>query len=555
MCLRVQPCHMMVIHHRPQRKEYATVTIEHPYRICALPVIKVRVAIGDKDVDGDFYFPVDGHQEEGACAYNHNLCGAILTNMHSHCYRITIHNQPANFRRAPGSDRGVLWCWSRKLIRILGVSRANVDDHLFFFVGGLLREVACCAHGRRSVPKVSDVSRYPVDLHCLVRNNASHGAFLVSGVTSGYGRPHPYRVADSEPSVLFFRFFCCSVHIPHPNGVCVHDVSRGCPRVAAVSRRNVVQVHRLFHRAILSRSDDLHASMASLRYAIAGRSVGTSVPHSDSPPGDELQHRLQLLSDVRTAMNSQASPDSKPRRSAVDEGQVRSASDMGDVHSNPLPYLLNLETSSFPLSRRRIQRLAWLTAADHLSHLALGYRRIRPPCEVQHPQSPYRRAPVWPRVDSSALLHADFTRSTSSSNPNSSTSDSIMPTLLRISISPDAFVFSLAFPERPSDTHRCTVAESVINRILLICQLNAHIENHTADADVCSQKLREWRRQGVNVALIDLKKAYLQIRIDKSLWPYQTVVFNGKRYCLTRLGFGLNVAPLVMKAVLNCASL
>ncbi|KRX29777.1 hypothetical protein T06_16650, partial [Trichinella sp. T6] len=45
----------------------------------------------------------------------------------------------------------------------------------------------------------------------------------------------------------------------------------------------------------------------------------------------------------------------------------------------------------------------------------------------------------------------------------------------------------------------------------------------------------------------------LQIRIDKSLWPYQMVVFKGKRYCLTRLGFGLNVAPLVMKAVLNCA--
>ncbi|KRY48689.1 hypothetical protein T03_15204 [Trichinella britovi] len=83
-------------------------------------------------------------------------------------------------------------------------------------------------------------------------------------------------------------------------------------------------------------------------------------------------------------------------------------------------------------------------------------------------------------------------------------------------------------------------------------ELNAHIESHTADADVCSQKLREWRRQGVNVALIDLKKTYLQIRIDKSLWPYQTVVFKGKRYCLTRLGFGLNVAPLVMKAVMNC---
>ncbi|KRX49867.1 hypothetical protein T05_11084 [Trichinella murrelli] len=38
-----------------------------------------------------------------------------------------------------------------------------------------------------------------------------------------------------------------------------------------------------------------------------------------------------------------------------------------------------------------------------------------------------------------------------------------MPTLLRISISPDAFVFSLAFQERPSDTHRCTVAESAFD--------------------------------------------------------------------------------------------
>ncbi|KRZ47669.1 hypothetical protein T02_2163 [Trichinella nativa] len=90
-----------------------------------------------------------------------------------------------------------------------------------------------------------------------------------------------------------------------------------------------------------------------------------------------------------------------------------------------------------------------------------------------------------------------------------------------------------------------------VRPVLNFRELNAHIESYTADEDVCSQKLREWRRQCVNVALIDLKKAYLQIRIDKSLWPYQTVVFKGKRYCLTRLGFSLNVAPLMMKAVLN----
>ncbi|KRY93060.1 hypothetical protein T4D_10591 [Trichinella pseudospiralis] len=48
-------------------------------------------------------------------------------------------------------------------------------------------------------------------------------------------------------------------------------------------------------------------------------------------------------------------------------------------------------------------------------------------------------------------------------------------------------------------------------------ELNAHIESHTADPDVCSEKLREWRRQGGNVTLIHLKKVYLQIRIDKFL--------------------------------------
>lgn len=82
-------------------------------------------------------------------------------------------------------------------------------------------------------------------------------------------------------------------------------------------------------------------------------------------------------------------------------------------------------------------------------------------------------------------------------------------------------------------------------------ELNAHIDAFTADSDVCSDRLREWRRQGVNVCVIDLAKAYLQIRIHDSLWPYQTVNFKGQKYCLTRLGFGLNVAPLVMKAVLN----
>ncbi|KFD60909.1 LOW QUALITY PROTEIN: hypothetical protein M514_26898 [Trichuris suis] len=82
-------------------------------------------------------------------------------------------------------------------------------------------------------------------------------------------------------------------------------------------------------------------------------------------------------------------------------------------------------------------------------------------------------------------------------------------------------------------------------------ELNAHIETFTAHADVCADKLRQWRRQGVNLAMVDLNKDYLQIHVDETLWPYQTVVFMGRRYCLTRMGFGLNVAPLVMTTLLN----
>ena len=37
----------------------------------------------------------------------------------------------------------------------------------------------------------------------------------------------------------------------------------------------------------------------------------------------------------------------------------------------------------------------------------------------------------------------------------------------------------------------------------------------------------------------------------ESLWLFQTVLLAGKRYCLTRLGFGLKVALQTMKAIFN----
>ncbi|CDW61080.1 hypothetical protein TTRE_0000950401 [Trichuris trichiura] len=90
-----------------------------------------------------------------------------------------------------------------------------------------------------------------------------------------------------------------------------------------------------------------------------------------------------------------------------------------------------------------------------------------------------------------------------------------------------------------------------VRPVLDFRELNTYIDTFTAKSDVCAEKLREWRQRGAHVAMLDLKKAYLQVRVEKSLWPYQTVMFRGRRYCLTRLGFGLNVAPTIMKAIVG----
>ena len=82
-------------------------------------------------------------------------------------------------------------------------------------------------------------------------------------------------------------------------------------------------------------------------------------------------------------------------------------------------------------------------------------------------------------------------------------------------------------------------------------ELNSHVDAFTANADVCADNIREWRRLGTNLAIVDLRRANLQIRVHESLWSYQTVIFRGQGYCLTRLGFGLTVAPSVMKYVLT----
>ena len=97
----------------------------------------------------------------------------------------------------------------------------------------------------------------------------------------------------------------------------------------------------------------------------------------------------------------------------------------------------------------------------------------------------------------------------------------------------------------------CQKNKEKVRPVLDYRELNTHVDVFTGKADVCRDKMQAWRRMGSNTAIVDLRKAYLQVHVDKSLWAYQTVMFKGKRYCLTRLGFGLNVAPLIMSGILT----
>ena len=95
---------------------------------------------------------------------------------------------------------------------------------------------------------------------------------------------------------------------------------------------------------------------------------------------------------------------------------------------------------------------------------------------------------------------------------------------------------------------------AVVQKVHLVLdyrELYGFVDAFIANAEVCMQKLREWRQQGINMSLLDLRNAYLQIHVDKALWPFQTVIFRDQRFCFTWLGFGLNVAPLIMKFIID----
>lgn len=57
------------------------------------------------------------------------------------------------------------------------------------------------------------------------------------------------------------------------------------------------------------------------------------------------------------------------------------------------------------------------------------------------------------------------------------------------------------------------------------------------------------------MSLLNLKMVYLQVHVDKAMWPFQTGLFKGQIYCFTWLGFGLNMIHLLIRSIIELVSI
>ena len=81
---------------------------------------------------------------------------------------------------------------------------------------------------------------------------------------------------------------------------------------------------------------------------------------------------------------------------------------------------------------------------------------------------------------------------------------------------------------------------------------DAIVSSPGLDAPACAETLRAWRAESPDDhVLLDLRKAYLQVRVHPDLLRYQVVLWQGKSYVMTRMGFGLNVAPKFMDMIVR----
>eukprot|EP00117_Sycon_ciliatum_P033147 scpid74252/ scgid25568/ len=68
----------------------------------------------------------------------------------------------------------------------------------------------------------------------------------------------------------------------------------------------------------------------------------------------------------------------------------------------------------------------------------------------------------------------------------------------------------------------------------------------------CQENLRKWRMvSNESSVLLDIRKAYMQIHVEPELVCYQTVIWKGQLYTVTRMAFGLAIAPKFMDIIVQ----
>ena len=98
---------------------------------------------------------------------------------------------------------------------------------------------------------------------------------------------------------------------------------------------------------------------------------------------------------------------------------------------------------------------------------------------------------------------------------------------------------------KPSTPVRPCLDYRLLNKLL--------VSQPGRSAPVCEETLRKWRLAGdpSDFRLLDIRKAYLQVHVAPELQRFQTVVWQGRTYVMTRMGFGLNIAPKFMDIIVR----
>ena len=86
------------------------------------------------------------------------------------------------------------------------------------------------------------------------------------------------------------------------------------------------------------------------------------------------------------------------------------------------------------------------------------------------------------------------------------------------------------------------VTKGKVRPVLDYREVNQFVSSSGATADVCGDKLREWRQMPKDCAILDLKDTYMQSRAHPTCSKFQKVRFQGRSYELMRVGFGLACA-------------